>query len=92
MTKQKIKEFETMARSMVGDGKSPNLFFVGVNGVIVTISRDFQTAYRQWQELGDDQQTSLEDRKTGTIASVQPKEVPLDGLEVLDDSHLFKYR
>jgi hypothetical protein len=92
MTKQKIIEFETMARSMVGDGKSPNLFFVGIKGVILTISRDFTTAYRQWLELGTSQETSLEDRKTGTIATVQPKEDNSTILEIIDDSHYFKYR
>lgn len=86
----KIKEFEEMATSMVGDGKSPNLFFVGLKGKIITVTRDFETAYRQWQGLGRSQETSLEDRKTGTIATVQPIEDGSEILEVIDDSHTFK--
>src|SRR5208283_447941 len=90
MAKQKIAVFENMAREMVGDGKSPNLYFVGVKSVIVTVTRDFKTAYNQWQEMGTSQETSLEDRKTGTICTVQPKEDNSTVLEVIDDSYTFK--
>jgi hypothetical protein len=93
LTKQKILELENIASSMIGDGKKPNVFFVSVKGRIVTITRDFERAYLQWRELSknEDVETALEDRLTGTIASVQPTE-DKKALEMLDDSRHFKYR
>lgn len=91
MTKQKIAEFENLARSMVGDGEKPDVYFVTIKGVVVTITRDLPTAYKQWRELSAnvDVETALEDRLIGTIASVQPVEDGAKELIKLDDSKTF---
>jgi hypothetical protein len=88
----KIKQFEDMARSLVGDGKKPNLYFVSIKGVIVTITRDFETAYNQWRNIsqGTTQETALEDRQTGTLASVEPEtDQPNAPLTTIDDTWHF---
>lgn len=62
---QRIAAFEKMARSMVGDGKSPNVYFVcqGGNVVCVTTNRDLaDEAYEQCYG-----EVTLEDRKTGVL-------------------------
>jgi len=89
MTKQKIKALEVLASDMVGDSKKPNLFFVSVKGVIITITRSFEIAYQEWQTLSynNNQETSLEDRQTGTLATLQPKEDNSKQLEKIDDTH-----
>lgn len=72
----RIEELESLARVMVGDGKSPNVYFVGVEGNLLMITLDVVSAYRFWQSLAHGQrvETSLEDRKIGVIASVEPEE------------------
>lgn len=93
----KIEALEELARTHVGDGKRPNLFFVSLAGSIVTVTRDFATAYDQWKQLaspyGDNYGTesALEDRKTGTIATREPREENSDKLCTLDDTHGFGY-
>lgn len=67
---RKIKQLEEMARTMVGDGKAPNLYFVTVAGVVTTITRDFERARKEW--VGNWAQwpntsTCVEDRKMGTV-------------------------
>jgi len=49
--KQKIEALEQLARDTVGDGKSPNLFFVSIEGVIITVTRSFNVAYAEWKDL-----------------------------------------
>lgn len=87
-TPKRIKQLERMATNMVADGKSPNLFFVSIQGVIVTVTRNFKLAYNQWKSLTGLERT-LEDRKWGTICdaycpTVSPK------LVIVDDSEQFK--
>jgi hypothetical protein len=80
---------EELARMLVGDGKNPNLFFVSVEGNVVMISRDFDSAYRKWREHAYtyDHECALEDRKNGTISSVEPEEDdPLGRMTTTDDS------
>lgn len=87
----RYEPFEAMAREMVGDGKQPNLFFVAVAGNIVSISLDFRTAYAEWRarSLGLKIETSLEDRRFGVIASVEPEEDNDSKLVRRDDSRDF---
>lgn len=84
----RFKPFEDMARDMVGDGKTPDLFFVSVAGNIVTVSLDFQSAYEEWRvrSRGNRVETSLEDRLYGTIASVEPEDDGSPKLIRHDDS------
>lgn len=72
-SRPRLEVFEEMARSTVGDGKRPDIFFVGVGGNIVTITLDFETAYEEWirRARGAKIETTLEDRLFGVIASVE---------------------
>jgi len=74
----KIEQLEALARTSVGDGKAPQLFFVSTerHGV-VTVSRSLDVAYSHWQALATrnkDECPTLEDRLWGTIASVERDE------------------
>ena len=64
---------QTLKAQLVGDGQSPDLFFVTREGSVVTITRDFQTALHDWQRLANSLPRiacALEDRLFGCIASV----------------------
>ena len=67
----KIKSLNELATEIVGDGKSPNLFFVTLKGNTITVTTDFNLAYRQWRRLamehGKSGEACLEDRKWGEI-------------------------
>lgn len=73
---QKIEQLEALAREMVGDGGTPNLFFVSISGVIVLISRDGSTAHEYWRALVQSScrfmSCMLEDRKNGVLCSREP--------------------
>ena len=69
---KKIQQFEDMAREMVGDGKSPNLYFIstydpktGGDGAIVGVVRSLEIA----KGVGGhyDAAVVIEDRKTGVV-------------------------
>lgn len=89
----RIEQLEKLATAMVGDGKSPNIFFVGLRGNIIMITTDFDDAYAKWKSISNQRkdQTSLEDRKTGVLASVEPEEdAPGARLIRIDDTGLLK--
>jgi len=85
---------DELARDYVGDGKPLNHFFVSDNGHVVTVTDDFEIAYRHWKQLSARRpmvESTLEDRLTGTIASVEPvNESPNAPLAVYDDSRLLR--
>lgn len=92
----KIKELEKLASEMVGDGKSPHLFFVSAfeggrksSGVIL-ITRNFELAHAVWRNLPRTHESTLEGRKYGTICSVEPKEEGSKKLIVVDNSADFR--
>ena len=62
----KIALFEKMARKMVGDGKKPNIYFVGRQGVIVGITSNRDLADEMFDELMGGEVT-LEDRLVGVV-------------------------
>jgi hypothetical protein len=72
----KIEAMENLAKEMVGDGKTPNLYFVSVfekenpRGLIL-ISRDFEAAYHVWVNLSTRIESTLEDRLTGVVCSTE---------------------
>jgi len=80
-----------MARELVGDGKEPDLFFVSLDGNIVTVSMNFETAYEEWLRYahGNRIETTLEDRWYGTIASVESEDEGSSKLVRIDDSRGF---
>lgn len=91
--KTKIKPLQALATDMVGDGKNPNLFFVTEQGITVTVTRDFEMAYRQWETLAHTYpqiESALEDRKWGVITSVEPREQGVGRLIRIDDSRQFR--
>jgi len=83
---KRIESLENIARETVGDGKSPNLFFVSVEGNIGMITQDFLAAYRYWRDLPRNIETALEDRKTGTICDTTPIEDGSAILRTYDDA------
>lgn len=90
--KRKIKEFESMATNLIGDGKTPDLFFVSEQGVIITISRSFDTAYNEWKGLPRNIETALENRSYGVICSTSPDDENGNKLVTWDDSRQFLKR
>ncbi len=71
-----VEALEALARDMVGDGKSPNLFFVTVEGKVILISQDFEPAYKTWRYYSFPirTETGIEDRQYGVMAAVEPDE------------------
>lgn len=94
--KQKIPSLQILDSQMIGDGQMPNLFFVSEQGVIVTVTCDFSTAYSAWNKLATQTpriECALEDRVNGTIADVGPSEdEPTGKLFRRDDSVTFGLR
>ena len=87
----KVKAMERYATERVGDGKTPNLYFVSEEGMgVVLISRFFDTAYSFWRTLSKLKQTSLEDRKFGVICSTERRSKGLYAYETIDNSVQFK--
>lgn len=93
---RKVAELETLARDMVGDDSTPDLFFVTDRGAVVTVSRDFGTAYRHWRTLAQRSprlESALENRRTGVLASVEPdSDEPGARLVIRDDARYFGFR
>ena len=94
MKPKRIKQLEELASNLIGDGKSPNLFFVTHQGNVILISRDFDIAYKEWKSVTSSspctEETSLEDRKTGVLASREPEEEGSRKLVVVDDTDLLR--
>lgn len=90
---RKIKPMQDMPVTMVGDGGSPDVFFVTDQGVTVTITTHFGTAYNHWRRMARStpkRECALEDRRWGCICAVEPvDETPGARLVTLDDSHVF---
>ena len=61
---KKTKVLEELATKMVGDGKSPNLYFVSSDGAIVAITVDLDDANDIARNHTD---VLIEDRKEGLI-------------------------
>ena len=72
---KRIEPLEKVAQKLVGDGKSPNVFFVALDGNIILIALDFIVAYDKWKEISNQKttETSLEDRQHGVLASIEPE-------------------
>lgn len=84
----KIEAMEELARTMVGDGKKPNLYFVTRGGTVVNVSRYKRQSYNMWRNLAEqfpNEESALEDRQTGVIASREPEEEGSTRLVTADD-------
>jgi len=78
---------------MVGDGGSPNVFFVTRQGDVLLISLDFDAAYSFWKSISRNMEyeTGLEDRQYGTLAAVEPRDDADDApLIRYDDTHMLR--
>ena len=87
---RKIKQLEELARTMVGDGKAPNLYFITVDVVVVTITRDLSIAKSEWRRnIYNHPFTpcSVEDRKQGTVCQHDKDEETCRWITI-DDSNL----
>jgi hypothetical protein len=80
---------EQLARDTVGDDKSPNLFFVTLNGTVVSVDSDSAAAYTRWVSLvlsNPSTESALEDRQHGTVCSREPMDDDLlCRLHTIDD-------
>jgi hypothetical protein len=92
----KIERLEQVARDMVGDGGKPNLFFVTDQGIVVAITRDFDSAFLQWKDLADRRpraECAIEDRKTGVLAAVEPEnDEPGAKLIMYNDTSMLRHK
>lgn len=72
----KIELLEAIARQLVGDGQRPNVYITTHKGLVVTVSRDRDTAYKHWHKLleSTSDECALEDRLHGVLASREPDE------------------
>jgi hypothetical protein len=85
----KIRQLEKLACEVIGDGGSPNLYFVTESGRgVILVSRDFDAAYDCWRFLPRSIETTLEDRKIGVICSTEPEEDDSKKLVTRDDSRM----
>lgn len=87
---KRVPALELLATNVVGDGGVPNLFFVSIEGVIITVTRTFSVAYDHWKSLPRDKETALEDRKWGVICSTGAREEGSSQLITIDDSSRFE--
>lgn len=89
---RKIKQLENLAWTMVGDGRSPNLFFVSVQGAVVTITRDFAQARREFFGLFAEnrvRELAVEDRQHGCVLTNEQDEENPKRWVLRDDSYGF---
>jgi hypothetical protein len=88
-TTNKPAELETLASSIIGDGKLPNVYFVTVAGKVRYIATNFDEARELWRKLPRNIETALEDRLFGVIASTEPRDDEDTRLVTYDDSNTF---
>ena len=90
----KIEALEELARAMIGDGQSPDLFFVTDRGQVVSVDVCHISAYERFIALAQRsprKECVLENRTFGVIASVEPdSDEPVARLILCDDYHMFK--
>jgi hypothetical protein len=85
---ERIELLEGLASQVIGDGQTPNLYFVTVQGNVVLVTREFDQAYDYWRYLPRNVETSLEDRLIGCICTTEPIEDGSTQLVTHDDSRM----
>lgn len=86
-------ELDDLARRLVGDGRTPDLFFVTDDGHVVAVYSQFLRAYGHWRDLAartPRRECALENRTYGVIASVDPRSETDARLIVIDASRDFR--
>jgi hypothetical protein len=90
----KIDQLETLARDMIGDGQSPDLFFVTDRGQVVSVDVCALSAYGRFMALArrpEKHECALENRTFGVIASIEPIDDTPNARRVLcDDFRMFQ--
>ena len=86
----KIEQLEQLARDLIGDGKTPNIFFVTFSANVILITTDKFIAYEVWKKLPKSIESSLEDRRHGCICTTEPLEDDTRRLTTIDDFHNFR--
>lgn len=86
----RIDQLEALASDMIGDGQTPDVFFVTREGNVILVTTDFDLAYDQWRQLPRTRESSLENRTWGCICTVEPKSDTSKRLIVIDDSAGFR--
>lgn len=71
-TYRRVEQLEKLARDVVGDSGSPNLYFVSDAKGVIMVTKDLDAAHEAWRNLPRNKESSLEDRKTGVLASTEP--------------------
>lgn len=91
MTPMKIAQLQKLATDMVGDDRKPDLFFVTVKGVVITITRNMKLAYDEWKQLAlRNIESTLENRQFGILCSAD--KCPAGNLIISDAMHMFRPR
>jgi hypothetical protein len=91
-----VAPLDALARELVGDGQSSNLFFVTKHGIVQTVSSEFGVAYEAYYTLRRQLpriECALEDRQNGTLASFGPDDDNTPGRWIeSDDTRAFGFR
>ena len=94
----KVNELNALATQLVGDCKTPNVFFVTLKGDTILVAVDFAQAYGYWRSLANTRkECMLEDRMTGVICEAGPvyddNDKPKPGtFQRRDDARHFGFR
>jgi hypothetical protein len=90
----KIDQLENLARTMIGDEKTPDLFFVTDRGQVVSVDVCALSAYGRFMALArrpEKHECALENRTFGVIASIEPIDDTPNARRVLcDDFRMFQ--
>lgn len=86
----RIDQLEALASDMIGDGQTPDVFFVTRKGNVILVTTEFDVAYERWEQLPRNQESSLENRTWGCICTVEPESDDSKRLIVVDDSYSFR--
>ena len=81
---------DELATTTVGDGKSPNIYFVSKDAKVICMTTSYQLARKTWEDLPTNVETAMEDRKYGVIASNEPEENGSKRLVLIEDFHTFE--
>lgn len=70
-------ELDKLATKLVGDGLSPNLYFVSDGSAVKLVTTDKFAAASAWRKLARRRplrESALEDRHNGVLADVSPED------------------
>lgn len=89
---REVPELEQLASEMVADGKTPNVFFVSLEGQVQLVTRDGAVAYalvQSYRRTRRKQEYSLEDRLNGCLVTNEPDDENSKRLVLIDNYDQF---